>query len=410
MDKFKILGMAILFGGLLSSCTQENPADSASVQDVGTAEHFVSAEKAVEIARAYVVSHDTRSSVLNVSNIETLGVKPTRSGEPDDDVLWGYYVINFENNSGFALVSADSRNMPVYAFSDEGSLNLSDTINNPGLREYISGLPYSLPASGDPALEGSLPNGLESFDPGLQPSPITRTKEVPPLLYHTIRMWSQWAPFNKYCLTPSGQQSVVGCVPLSTGMIMSYYDSPTEYKGYSFDWSEMKRRHASDDLARLLWVLGLPENLNTKYMVGEEQTSEYTIPKTYVNMGYKNPDKSNFVESKALEIIRGNNPIQVVGGGGTDNIKLHAWVVDGLYTVKYTDSIYPDTPMVNYSYYFHCVWGWGGKCNGYYSFANNKVKGPAEFLEGKDPQGFEESIETLPDGEYETWSIYYNFR
>lgn len=49
----------------------------------------------------------------------------TRGGESIDTLL---YLINYGDEQGFALVSADERLDPVYAISDEGHLNFSDTI------------------------------------------------------------------------------------------------------------------------------------------------------------------------------------------------------------------------------------------------------------------------------------------
>ncbi len=406
----------IFLGGLLVGCTQEIPDDPVSPRIEGTADHFLSAEKAVEIAEAYVsdARGETRNGALKVSDIQVFGAKPTRSEQCDDNVLWGYYIVNFDEDSGFALVSADTRNMPVYAFSDEGNLNLADTIYNHGLKEYISGLPYALPDSenGETDLKGLASNGITPPNPDPNPNPSleTHTKEVAPLIYPTVRIWSQWAPFNKYCFTPDGQQSVVGCGPLSTGMIMSYYEYPTKYQNYTFDWSEIKRKHSSDDLARLLRVLGEPENLCAEYKVGATGVDRWGFLYTYENMGYKKPDYSSFMQNTVLRIIRGKNPIHVVGDNIIDGEPIgHAWVIDGLYTVASTLTVY-DEPKITYSYYFHCVWGWGGHCNGYYSFANNKFSGEAKYLEEKDSQGFEESKEPIRGEEWNVWRIFYNFK
>lgn len=56
---------------------------------------------------------NTRSSSRKVKSVETIN-QNTRSASPES----AFYIVNYENNEGFALLSADKRVEPVLAFSN----------------------------------------------------------------------------------------------------------------------------------------------------------------------------------------------------------------------------------------------------------------------------------------------------
>ena len=381
MNRLCIIGGGMLL--FLGACSQNGEPTPPPAPELGSADHYVSVDDAVRIAREYVgsMNPETRSDMLELSAIETLGNKPTRSGEPDDNILWGYYVINFENDGGFALVSADDRNRPVYALSDEGKMVLSDTVNNIGLRTYINNLPSTPDEVNDWVLNPTNPRP----DPTMSYS----YKEVAPILTTSVRTWDQWAPFNKYCPKPSGstKNAPVGCLPLAVGMLMSYYEWPTAYNNIVFDWNDMKSNHNSDVLAKFLKILGDPENLNAQYGVNGTSAYSFRIVPTFKNMGYTNLLSASFSEDKAVEILKQKMPILVTSEsrsvpGSEPNRVGHAWVMDGLYVFKYmTNSLQDPQYKYAYTYYPHCVWGWGGLNNGYYYFSGNQVSGAPQYTE-----------------------------
>ena len=42
-----------------------------------------------------------------------------------------------KKNEGFAIIAADSRTVPVYAFSLEGNIDMNRTIDNPGFKYFL---------------------------------------------------------------------------------------------------------------------------------------------------------------------------------------------------------------------------------------------------------------------------------
>lgn len=115
------------------SCTQsrfETPIQS------GTSETAVyrSLEEGLEIADILFSNMDgeTRSVARTVKSVETIN-QATRSSSPEST----FYIVNYDNNEGFALLSADKRLEAVFAIAEEGQMHLSDTISNKPLALYI---------------------------------------------------------------------------------------------------------------------------------------------------------------------------------------------------------------------------------------------------------------------------------
>jgi hypothetical protein len=110
--------------------------------------------------------------------------------------------------------------------------------------------------------------------------------------------------------------------------------------------------------------LGLPENLDASY--GTRATGVYPnrIPIAMSNMGYKN---ATFTSSFSREILdselKNSNPV-LIGGYTSDDG--HRFIIDGgYYTIK-PESVTLGSEETVYKYYYHCIWGWGGRANGYF--------------------------------------------
>lgn len=374
----KLLAVGIFGLLMLSSCyQQDSPSLPDKVQQGEVSENLLPLEEAVEIANDFIngISGDATRADRQPVSVEMYADNATRS--EDEDALLGYYVMNFGNDEGFAIVSADRRHGPMYAFSDEGSLHISDTTDNPGLRYYMLSLPGGGINPGD--LIGPGGPGIPIPDPPIKP---IFEVEVAPLLHANVRKWGQEYPFNKYC-----SNGHVGCVPLSAGMIMSYFEWPTSYGGYTFSWAAMKNDFFNDTLARFLAMLGQPNNLNAHYenedhtyVFDDELSRNYT--RTFNNFGYKNIKIQNFSETTARAAIKGSNgnsPIIITGKNKDRTKSGHAWVLDGIYHVRTIPSsavVEPgDNKKYDEFYCFHCVWGWFGHNNGYFRFVNGTVKG-----------------------------------
>ena len=126
--------LALFFVG----CTAEEPTvqtDPATTQ-VKSNPYRKSLNDALESADAIFadIAPQTRASSRKIASVQIIGDSKaalTRSGEDGLDTM--LYLVNYADDQGFALLSADWRTKPVYAFSEEGELNLADTTVNKGL-------------------------------------------------------------------------------------------------------------------------------------------------------------------------------------------------------------------------------------------------------------------------------------
>ena len=241
MKKIKLL-ILLMAAPMLWSCSAEDPmppqTDATEIEDP----NFVPLDEAIENADRILASafgSQTRSS-RNVKSVEFFG-QNTRSSENSGS--YGYYIVNYENDGGFALLSADRRLLPVYAFSDEGSLSLQDTIESEGLRTYINGLPRTN-INIAPVLP---PRDTIAYDKLLQ-----LKIEEGPLLHPNVRKWKETSPYNQYCIIPStNSHGRAGSAAVAIGMFMSYHKQPKVYNGKSYDWDGMIAGTKDSDVAHL---------------------------------------------------------------------------------------------------------------------------------------------------------------
>lgn len=355
---------------LLGACTSSEP-DMMSLRENIEIDNpnFVSVEEALKNADeqfAAMFGPRTRAS-RKVKDVETFrNTNATRSA--DDDEMFGFYIVNYENDGGFAMLSADRRREAVYAISDEGSLHLSDTLDNKGLSWYINNHMTTLDLIPTPAVP------IDTLTPKPDNPKITTTMLVPqPMLQGFMAQFSQDNPFNKYCFTSDGSQAKVGCVPLAVGTVMGYYKWPQSALGYSFNWTQISQRADSDGWPRLFEILGRSSLLNVEY--GTTTSNARISPVVaFIRMGYENATVNVFMPQVVNSSIMGLNPVICSGNNSSFN-KYNAWVIDGgMIKEKTYESVEPaEPPVVTTYYYYRCVWGWGGTANGYYYYGNGKI-------------------------------------
>lgn len=371
MKKLLLIPAALL---MLASCAQENVMERDPVpQPVGNP-YLLPAEDAVAVARQIVANlaqeNATRSAEPSLRNVQVCGNFPTRGQEEESSVRWGYYAVNFDE--GFALVSADRRAAkPVVAFSDEGELNLSDTIYNKGLGEYVR-------AMSNPTVSWADSTKIIGFnpDPGITIFPKGEVV-ISPFIAAEVRKWHAYEPYNKYCLDTYNQTSDAGSGAVAMGMILSHYEWPVSHGNYDFNWSAIKSGTDIDMTARMLRILGDADKLAIIYRFPFESLhATDNFKQAFRNMGYKEPTiSSTFNHTTAISTIRSRQPMII-----TTSANLHTWVIDGLYRQP-VPSVSQAPAFQEYEYYLHTVWGWGGRCDGYFDYSSDTLSGYAEKLD-----------------------------
>ena len=395
--KHKLFLLA-LFASLLVGCAKESAeVVKPSNIDLESADtHRVRLSKALEIAAEKVGSLDgeTRSTPRVVKSTELYIAKhATRSGESSNEV--SFYIINYEDNGGFALVSTDSRTTPIYAYSDRGSLSASDFEESPGLQIFMEGaIPYyedeianySIeiplpPGPLNPIIPDSLDDGRAKLVDGEWCWSVTHVvnHRVNPLL---STIWHQDFPYNYVCVQNTGIPDVkVGCVPVAIGQIAAYHRHPATFNGYTFHWDEMLENGyipfhditstASVDIGNLLWLIGDAGNANYK----SEGTgiNPELADDLIAELGF---DCSSLIAFSQESIISDINDTQPVYARGTPSAggNGHAWVIDGYdydeTIVRYYIASPPyrlhKTSRTQTPVLFHINMGWDLIFNGYF--------------------------------------------
>ena len=359
----KICNFFIIAGScLLGACTQADipvpdgpdpgPSQSTTTR-VKLADALKNADRLLEL----IEGPATRART--VKSVEMFGGAGTRSGESEDL----YYVVNYDNDGGFAVLAADNRLCPVYAISEKGHLDMNDTTVNGGLNLFFRNLTKVPPFTKDTIDLGAYP--LEPVE-----QKIDHSYKRGPLLTEAVQLWHQDRSFNYGC--PYG--TLVGCAPLAMGQIMTYYEHPVSYAGKIFDWGKIKTwkdlsgmgaiQDSSGGIIVLLRSIG--DELHTEYG-STSSTSMFAqyYQQTFQNFGYKRPaDLKVYNSSKLHELVSDRKPVLL--WGESSKTASHVWVVDGLVFdyVEYRNSL--GTTYSGVGTLFHCVWGHGGGDNGYF--------------------------------------------
>lgn len=378
----------------MTACSNYDQMESELIPTKGSGEsdhNFVTLEEALQKADevfASIPGGKTRAT-RRVASVNLHGVA-TRSSETD---LYGFYVVNYDE--GFSILSADKRRNPVYAISEEGSVDLADTIYNEGLRWYVSEI------MGAPVVS---PNVMMPTDPvtPINPGWGDKTETIvfsEPLLSGMLKSMHQGAPFNNYA-----SNSYAGCVPIAVTTIFAYHKWPTQYDDLVINWESLLNSSNDDVWGKIIQKLWELKNLNADPQPDGTSVKSTRIPITFYNWGYRGMKWEDFSGDPVKGALSSGNPVLMTGIRTDDKgVKHgHAWVCDGgysIYTVSYQSPITEDDPSNGYlttiSNYFHMAWGWRTKANGYYYlYHSNPVIDPV--AEKLDPDAYGNS---LPYGE-----------
>lgn len=354
-----------------TSCSSDEPAAPIEDNKVETDANFLSVDDALVNARkAFKVMLGKEKSSTR-ADVDAEMFIPASKTRGTGESLYGYYVINYGNGDGFALVSADRRRVPVLALSDEGSMHLSDTTNIPGLSWYLNDHLADMDVSGSISIP-SIPvdTTLHQFDPYINP---VRTDYCEPLITGFMSRFHQQWPYNKYCPTINGERTLVGCGPLALGTIVGYYKYPNTIEGQLMNWNQMYQQIYHDSWSRLFEIMGRSQYLDANYGVdatGVNSASRFV--KALERLGYSDRAFISFSSYEMRKQLEKKRPVYVRGdcdAGG------HAYVADGGYQIYYRRATIDDPNHLQQDYYYHIIWGWGGSANGYYLYTSTTLGG-----------------------------------
>ena len=392
----KLLKLSVLTAGLLTlmgACSNDEMPDFPA-PDATTQTPPSGLDRALRIVDEMMKELDggaTRSS-RRIATIEKVN-QLTRS----DAQAPNWFLLNFESDAGFALITDAIIESPVYAISDAGHLSMSDTIENKALAKVLSNIFIMgyVDTMNEAANAGNMNTADTPYIPGdgyypgelKKPSTLTDSlikipwKEpcwledrvlVAPRLTKHVQKWGQLEPFNILCptihdnYTGEEKHGYIGSAPLAMAMIMSHYQWPKSYysaspnETYEFHWDEIRDYSYRYAMSRLTREISRAYNMDAQWENSGTYVNQTNAPKTFENFGYKKPVIERFDSIGLHTILNLKSPLLLM----CDN---HMWVVDGLYRrVDGTSGISDTRTVWETFYYYHNVWGHNGESNGYF--------------------------------------------
>ncbi|QOG01919.1 C10 family peptidase [Flavobacterium sp. MDT1-60] len=359
------------------SCSKDN--ESENLKDVQQ-ENFVDSTLAKEIASEILFKTETNSSVskststnITKKNIESITEVKNDQGNTV------FYIINYKAK-GYILLSADNREQPIVAFSEDSKFVLDADANDFGLKTWFNNTKKQITSIQNSSAKQTeekkiqwrqvknmlANNNIFSKIPADQCFEHTTSVSKGPFLQSS---WQQAKGFNsalKYISCDGDDfQVYAGCVPISMAQVMRYYQYPTNY-----NWSAMPMEDASSTTANFI------ADIHTAIGSIFEGQLYYNCHATGViksaDMGkvlkskfnYTSADTAPYNYSTVKANLEAGKPVLLVGAG---NAGAHMWVCDG-YSAS---SFYSADCTGSSTLYFHMNWGWkNGENNGFYAYNN----------------------------------------
>ena len=313
--------------------------------------------KALSIANNFFKSSTRGSSDFVMDYVKSSEPNLTRGGDFVYDTL--AYILNRGDGEGFIVVSSDNRVFPVLAYSETGTFSDKESMEDPVYANFISRLDGYLKSAENKDSVIEVPDDY-----------LLRCVHKDPVVDSS---WHQFSPYNKYVVREE-PSCPVGCVALACAQAMIHCKDSLYLYDRKFNFSAIREAvskkdtsitsytDAIDDIAYLLFRFG--REIGTKYdLTGSAAKYEKAIP-VLKRIGYivRQENPVYFVDSTIVNYIL-NEHIVCTSGFDYNHDVGHAWVIDGCAFCWKAQR--PKTGVQNV--FFHCNWGWGGECNGFYS-------------------------------------------
>lgn len=376
----------------LSSCENEQDNNAISPR----LSHKVKFER--DLSDAYRIAREHATSLTNTTrsgdsrqiahnDVHYLTTEATRATDGFDTL---YYVVNYEDDKGFAIIPKNKLLPDVVVLTEQGNYNGEET-DNELFNMFMSGAKaYATNSTRKPdsiILNPQVPRPVYT-----DTITICTTYNIRPKI---ATLWWQEAPFNTFCID-NGSICPAGCAAIAIGQIMGYYRYPTQinltYPGrdvnqQALNWNVINgipfHYHGDicDDhlpMARLIREIG--EQVNMTYTTEESYTNDNKVRQALSHFGYarsgiKDYNTTDIVTSLQADRLVYFSALDAIAGDG------HAMLIDGFIEIsKHTriwegPALWPaDQPFpwvlitdnTTIERYIHCNFGWGGTANGWY--------------------------------------------
>jgi len=426
------LFLLLAAGLFLTSCSEPQPDEFPNPDPPPTVgRHAVPIDQALgelDDLLGVIDGQGTRAGgVRTIAQVQTLHAQAlalTRSaGEPGEQPENLLYVVNFEEDAGYAVLGADDRLPAVLAVTDEGSLTTEElvraangqtapeefTFPNEMLMNYVSGI-GGIGGIGGGGIGGGIGGGggiptgpFTDFDKQLgNPDPFYDHSEwtdwetnqyVQPLLK---TQWNQDNPYNIFCpetgkynMNGGGTMTVVncwaGCVAIACAQIIAYHSdvkAPSMLGNNVIEWDQIKiamQRPRLDSVynvsniprpvGAVAWMIrGIGDAVAMKYGENGSSSNIRNAEKLFRWLEYKDVYARNYDPTGVRIALLNKMPVYIRGADCNDG---HAWVLDGLhsqYRHYIAVDIFGGTRVIETEIrdFVHCNFGWGSWYDGFY--------------------------------------------
>lgn len=338
---------------------------------------------------AYATFYGASRSLTLIKDVKCVTSKGGSRSAVGDTL---YYVVNTEDNAGYALIAADRNLPPVLAVTESGNIENVDSVETPGASIFLG----ALETAGRFEIRDDLKDSTKIIKPIYPIDPlkdytsktiITDTKTGP----KTPCQWGQTFPEGHYF--PNQQ---AGCGNVASVLAMSCFEEPKTFPGYDnktidIDWELLKQHITSGPLYdhcgysvaapqhKLLAYLCRSVAIKNNSTYGQNTTGtvmqdinrmfkQYVPNLTVSDVIYEFPDINSAV----------SKDVYIVGATCADGS--HAFIIDGKLIHKVVHNRYERSKLstsdddwklisstTQYEYYSHINWGWNGVDNGYFA-------------------------------------------
>lgn len=405
---------------LLSACSNEELLSETSNQynvdfgDTKVTESTLSVTQALNnmnfVYRNFDKEQQKERRIKRVDLIKSSNLRSaTRSGNTEDLPL--AYIVNFDNEAGYAILGADDRMPPIIMLGDEGNFSTEN---------YLEFLQKSETRSGNNEVDVTNPHELQyamvtnAVTPGVNLNSLVPISPILSPAHDTTMVfkcwpilktkWGQRAPYNNfvpYDPIYSSLRSAAGCVPIATSQLLSavaYHHNhifrTSISENFDVDWVEIINTiqntpsfHSTDTsdgavaVGNLVAAVG--EFLETDYSYSGSTASTSDVPSLLLHLGFDHASYGAFSKDDAYEmIVNKMYPYQTraTGVDGSGKALYHSFVLDGWLRLEYSKNTFyvEDSTAINPSLgeilsqqrrfdLIHVNFGWNGSCDGYYT-------------------------------------------
>lgn len=346
------------------------------------AEALTIAQDAIGMLGESSTTRSGKPRAINTDDVQYIvNTSSTRSTDEPDTLM---YVFNYEDNAGFAVVSANRATEELIVVAEQGSYTVGEETDNIGFGMYMDmAQNYIESAHFDSLIPQNDPGTLIEFQWITSKTVLTNYGPFVKV------KWGQGYPYNIFCFEMNGEQALAGCVATAIAQILSYYKHPTSIQitydspiyTQSLNWTEICRHREtstclscsshSTQIGKLFRQIG--EEVNMNYGVSVSLAFTDSACFAFDVLGYNHGTYQSYNTSIAINSLSQNQIVLMRGKEGNSG---HAWVLDGYQYVRIDKTEYTrpvgeelwtkGETRTSYASYNHLNWGWNGDSNGYY--------------------------------------------